>query len=45
MGALIFGKFCISGENFKKRKYTEKILYDLWFFRIFFLLSVKNMVN
>ena len=45
ISALIFGKIRISGENFSKKNYVEKILYYLWFFRIFSLLSMENMVN
>lgn len=44
ISALIFGKIRISGENFSK-KLCRKILYYLWFFRIFSLLSMENMVN
>ena len=40
-----FRKISYFRGEIQQGKYIEKILYYLWFFRIFSLLSMENMVN
>lgn len=40
-----FRKISYFRGEIQQGKYVEKILYYLWFFRIFSLLSRENMVN